>query len=437
MTASVLTRPSRALPAGARLIALAPGAAYAVRVLAAAAAGSALGTLASDGVDPSQRIVSGAAALADGIVAHALDAPGAPSGEGLRASAREVARLLDSMRVRLPFSAAEMMPSTDDPPLALAQEWLQEAALERHAHALMLLIHPRYSIVLGVRALHPAEALGRAAERVLAAAEAWAAHDELLEMETEAAYWLGERWSQAADDESERAARSITRRMEWAFAERPTLVAGQPILRLLLDAPEAAEWPASRRAAAEALVASIPGAWRVARRTGDETADVVSLLDGRELVVRDPYGEALPGRVLMGRALPSAGGEYVFALSTELVAECLPGDLRGLTADVRAFAGTAHLPTALAVEATIADGLFGARIPRPVPPAEDADDALARIDEAGDLLLRRGVATRLDPSASDSPPGTTLDLLAIPDDPAVGAWMRALADAAHAVSRHR
>ncbi|HEX8394876.1 MAG TPA: hypothetical protein VF665_21195, partial [Longimicrobium sp.] len=380
MTASVLTRPSRALPAGARLIALAPGAAYAVRVLAAAGGGAALGTLASDGVDPSQRIVSGAAALADAIVAHALGAPGARSADQLRAAAEELARLLASMRGRLPASAAEMMPSTDDPPLALAQEWLQEAALERHAHALMLLIHPRYRIVLGVRALHPAEALGRTAERVLSAAEAWASHDELLEMETEAAYWLGERWSQAVVDESERAARSITRRMEWAFAERPTLAAGKPVLRLLLDAPEAAHWPAARRAAAEALVGSLPGAWRVARRTGDETAEVVSLLDGRELRIRDPYGEALPGRVLMGRALPS-GEEYVFALSTELVGECSPGDLRALTADVRAFAGTAHLPTALAVEATIADGLFGARIPRPVRPAEDAEDALARVDE--------------------------------------------------------
>ncbi|HEX8392397.1 MAG TPA: hypothetical protein VF665_08590, partial [Longimicrobium sp.] len=62
-------------------------------------------------------------------------------------------------------------------------------------------------------------------------------------------------------------------------------------------------------------------------------------------------------------------------------------------------------------------------------------DALARVDEAGDLLLRRGVARRLDPSASDPLPGTTLELLAVPDDPAVGGWLRALADAAQMARR--
>ncbi|HEY0038856.1 MAG TPA: hypothetical protein VGB66_19325, partial [Longimicrobium sp.] len=208
MTASVLSRPTRALPAGARLIALAPDAAYAVRVLAAAAGGAALGTLAADGEDPSEHIVRSAASLSRQIVAHALGAADAAPAVSLAASARELERLIERVRRMIPASAAELMPSIDDPPLPLADEWLRDAALERHEHALMLLGHPEYELVLGTRALHPAEALARTAERVLHGVEGWASHDELLELEVEASYWFSERWAADADLESERGERS-------------------------------------------------------------------------------------------------------------------------------------------------------------------------------------------------------------------------------------
>ena len=429
MTASVLSRPMRALPAGARLIALAPDAAYAVRVLAAAAGGAALGTLAADGEDPSEHIVRGAGALAAQIVNHTLDVAGAAPAGMLAASARELERLIDRVRRMIPASAAELMPSIDDPPLQLADEWLREAALERHGHALMLLAHPEYEMVLGIRALHPAEALARTAERVLHGVEGWASHDELLELEVEAAYWFSERWAASADLESERGERSVMRRMEWVFADRRTLVRNEPILELLLASLDAEGWTEARRTAARALVDSRADAWHIYRSTGHETALARSLTDGREIGVRDAHGEALPGRVVMGRALPF-GGEHVFALSTELVAADDPADLRALTADVRAFAHTGRLPLAMAVEATIADGLFGARIPRRVPAAEDADGALARIDEACDVMLRRGVARALDPAsaARPAPTGTSRDLLVLPDDPVMSAWVSALVE---------
>jgi len=427
MPASVLTRPARTLPEGARLIALAPDAAHAVRVLAAAGEGAALATLLPvDGEDPSQRIVRAAAALAERVVAHVTSAPGGPSAAGVRGEALGLEAELERLRRTLPEAAARQLPAFDDGPLALAQEWLAEAALEEHGHALMLMTHPEYEVVAGIRALHPAETLARTAERLLAGAESWAAHDPLLELEIEAAYWFSERWS-AEDDGGERGLRSVQRRMEWALAERPTLSRGEPVMAALLSSVESAAWPRVRRQAARSLARSLAGAWQVVeRRTDAEVARVRSLTDGRELRIRDPYGEAHSGRVLLGRALPAGGGEHVFALSAELVAADDPADLRALQADVRAFA--ARLPLPVAIEATIADGLFGARIPRCVPAAADREEALDRIEELRELLVERGLARELD-HPCPVPPGVVAELLEIPADAVLRAWIGALAAA--------
>lgn len=428
MPASVLNRPARTLPAGARLIALAPDAAHAVRVLAAAGEGAALAALLpQDGEDPSQRIARQAAALAERIVAHVLGGPLGPSAGGLRGEALELEAELEQLRRALPAAAARQMPALESASLALAGEWLAQAALEAHGHALMLMRHPEYEVVAGIRALHPAETLARAAERVLDAAETWAAHDGLLELEIEAAYWFSERWS-AEDDDGERGLRSVQRRMEWALGERSTLARGEPVLAALLHSVEAAGWPKLRRQAARALVRSVAGAFHVTERRGDgEVATVRSLTDGRVLHVRDPYGEALPGRVLMGRALPAGGGEHVFTLSTELVASDGPGDLRAMEADVRAFA--ARLPLAVALEATIADGLYGARLPRTVPPAADRDDAAARLAELRERMVERGLARAVD-HPGPVPAGAEAELLAVPADAVLRAWIGALSAAA-------
>ena len=427
-----MMRPARTLPAGARLMALAADAAHAVRVLATASEGAALAALLpADGEDPAQRIARQAAALAERISAHVIGTEGAPSPAELRLEAAGLEDALERLRRALPASAAAHLPLPHAAPLSLAGEWLAEAALERHGHAMMLMAHPEYEIVAGIRALHPAEALARAAERVLPTAETWAAHDPLLEVEIEAAYWFGDRWS-AEDDGGEAGARSVSRRMEWALGERPTTARREPVLASLLSSVEAGAWPRLRRQAARALVRSVPGAFTVLRREGDETACVCSITDRRELRIRDPYGEAQPGRVLMGRALPAGGGEHVFTLSTELVAADDPADLRAIQADVRAFA--ARLPVPVAIEATIADGLFGARIPRTLAPAAERDEALERVGEVRDLLVERGIARALDrpelPGAEPVPAGAAAELLAIPADPVLRAWLTALASAA-------
>lgn len=428
MTAFAVTRPERALPAGARLIALAPQAAHAVRVLATASEGAALAALLPpDGEDPSAAVARDAASLAERIAAHVVDAPDAPSAEALGAAAARLHGSMERLRRALPASAAEQLPRPDTASVALAGEWLVEAALEHHGHALMLLTHPRYELVAGIRALHPAEALGRAAERVLAAAETWAAHDPLLELEVEAAYWYGERWS-AQDDEGHAGLRSVHRRMEWALAERPVLALGEPILATLLASDEGGRWPEARRTAARALLDSAAGAFQVLLRVDDEIAVVRSLLDGRELRIRDPYDEVHPGRVILGRALPLDAREHVFTLSTELVSVDAPADLRAVDADLRAFA--AHLPRAAALEATIADGLFGARIPRIIPPAADAEDALARMEELRDVLLERRLAQTMPPidipRVPRIPAGAASELLAVPVDAVMRAWITAL-----------
>jgi hypothetical protein len=179
-------------------------------------------------------------------------------------------------------------------------------------------------------------------------------------------------------------------------------------------------------------VDSVPGAFQVLWRMDDEIALVRSLTDGREIRIRDPYGEAHPGRVMLGRALPLNAREHVFTLSTELVAAADPADLRALQADLRAFA--ARLPLSAAVEAVVADGLFGARIPRPVPPAMDAEDALGRIEEIAELLAERGWARPADPVDIPRPPrlpeGASRDLLAIDVDPVLRAWLMAMVAAA-------
>lgn len=431
MPASVLTRSARSLPAGARLIALAPDAAYAVRVLALAGEGAALAALLpADGEDPSQRIARQAAALAERIVAHVIGLENGPSAGALRGETLELEAELEQLRRALPLAAARQMPAVDHASLALAGEWMAEAALERHGHALMLMRHPEYEVVAGIRALHPAETLARAAERVLHAAETWAAHDGLLELEIEAAYWFSERWS-AEDEGDERGERSVHRRMEWALGERPTLARGESVLASLLHSMEAATWPKLRRQAARALVRSVAGAWEVMERRADgEVARVRSLTDGRELHIRDPYGEAVPGRVLMGRALPSGGGEHVFSLSAELVSSEGAGDLRAMAADVRAFAS--RLPLAVALEATIADGLYGARLPRTVHPAADPDDALLRLQELHLRLAERGLAQPLE-HPGPVPPGATAELLAMPADAMLRAWVGALSAATGSV----
>lgn len=430
MTAFAVTRPERTLPAGARLIALAPQAAHAVRVLATAGEGVALAALLPpNGEDPSDTVAREAASLAERIVAHVVGAPGAPSAEALGTAAARLHGTMERLRRTLPPSAAEQLPRPETAPVALASEWLVEAALEQHAHALMLLTHPRYALVCGIRALAPAEVLARAAERVLSTAETWAAHDPLLELEVEAAYWYGDRWS-AEDDNGDAGLRSVHRRMEWALAERPTLAHGEPILATLLASDEGGRWPEARRTAARALVDSIPGAFQVLLRADDEIAVVRSLLDGRELRIRDPHGEVHPGRVMMGRALPLNAREHVFTHSTELVSIAAPAELRAVEADLRAFAR--HLPPAAALEATVADGLFGARIPRILPPAADAEDALGRIEELRALLLERGLARTLPPVDIPRVPrvsGAAVDLLAIPVDPVMRAWITALVEA--------
>ncbi len=434
MTASVLTRPPRSLPEGARLIALAPQAAHAVRVLATASEGAALAALLPpDGEDPAEAVAREAASLAERIVAHVVNAPGAPTASALGIAAARLHGSMQRLRRALPASAAEQLPRPDTAPLGMASEWLVEAALEHHGHALMLLSHSQYELVAGIRALQPAEILARAAERVLSAAETWAAHDPLLELEVEAAYWYSERWS-AEDDQGDAGLRSVQRRMEWALAERPTLAHGEPILATLLASDEAIRWPEARRTAARALVDSIPGAFQVLWRMADEIAMVRSLTDGREIRIRDPYGEAHPGRVMLGRALPLNPREHVFTLSTELVAADAPGDLRAIQADLRAFAARMPLPTA--VEATVADGLFGARIPRAVAPAADPEDALGRIEEISGLLRERGLARPVEPvdipRVPRVPAGASVDLLAIPVDSVMRAWLTALVQAAEA-----
>lgn len=431
MSAPAMTRPERTLPAGVRLIALAPRAAHAVRVLATASEGAALAALLPpDGEDPSDAVARDAASLAERIVAHVIDAPGAPSADALGAAAARLDETMQRLRRSLPRSAAQQLPRPETAPLSLASEWLEEAALEHHAHAWMLLAHPRYEVVAGVRALHPAEVLARAAQRVLAAAETWAAHDPLLELEVEAAYWYGDRWS-AVDDEGEAGLRSVHRRMEWALADRATLTHGEPILATLLAGDEGMRWPETRRNAARALLDSVAGAFQVLLRVDDEIALVRSLLDGREIRIRDPYGEVHPGRVMLGRALPLDAREHVFTLSTELVSVDAPGELRALQADVSAFA--AHLPLAVALEATIADGLFGARIPRIIPPAADEQDALGRIEELRGVVLERGLARSLEPvdipRIPRAPAGGAVDLLAIPVDTVMRAWITALVEA--------
>lgn len=438
MTASVLTRPPRALPAGARLIALAPQAAHAVRVLATASEGAALAALLPpDGEDPADAVAREAASLAERIAAHVVSAAGAPSASALGIAAARLHGTMERLRRALPASAAEHLPRPASAPIALAQEWLVEAALEHHAHALMLLTHPRYPLVAGIRALQPAEALARAAEHVLSAAETWAAHDALLETEVEAAYWFAERWS-ARDDEGDAGLRSVQRRMEWALAERATLSHGEPIVATLLASDEAGRWPALRRTAARALVDSVPGAFQVLWRVDGAVARVRSLTDGRELLIRDPYGEAHPGRVMLGRALPLNAREHVFTLSTELVSVD-EDDLRALSADVRAFA--ARLPLPVAIEATIADGLYGARIPRPVAPAADPEDALMRIDEVGGLLAERGLARAVPPvdipRIPRAPAGGAVDLLAFDVDDVTRAWLTALVRASEAPAAPR
>jgi hypothetical protein len=432
MTASAVTRPERRLPAGARLIALAPQAAHAVRVLATASEGAALAALLPpDGEDPSSAVARDAASLAERIVAHVVDSPGAPSAAALGVAAARLHGSMERLRRALPASAAQQLPRPDTASLALASEWLVEAALEHHGHALMLLTHPRYEVVAGIRALHPAEALARGTERVLAAAETWAAHDPLLELEVEAAYWYGERWS-AQDDGADAGLRSVHRRMEWALAERAAVAHGEPILASLLASDEGTRWPKARQTAARALLDSVAGAFQVLLRADDEIAVVRSLLDGRELRICDPFGEVQPGRVMLGRALPLDAREHVFTLSTELVSVDSPGDLRALEADLRAFA--AHLPLAAALEATIADGLFGARIPRIVAPAADAEDALSRIEELRGLLLERGLARTMPPIDIPRVPrlsaGAAVELLAVPVDAVTRAWITALVDAA-------
>lgn len=432
MTAFVLTRPPRALPTGARLIALAPQAAHAVRVLAVASEGAALAALLPpDGEDPADAVAREAASLAERIAAHVVNAPGAPTASALGIAGARLHGTLERLRRALPASAAEQLPRPGTAPLALAQEWLVEAALEHHGHALMLLTHPRYALVAGIRALPAAEALARAAERVLAAAETWAAHDRLLELEVEAAYWFAERWS-AEDDGGDAGLRSVQRRMEWALAERSTRAHGEPILATLLAGDQAARWPELRRTAARALVDSLPGAFQVLWRTDDGIARVRSLTDGREIRIRDPWDEAHPGRVMLGRALPLNGREHVFTLSTELVATDDPADLRALQADLRAFA--ARLPLSPALEAVVADGLFGARIPRAVAPAMDAEDALGRMEEIAELLVERGLARPAEPVDIPRPPrlpeGASRDLLQIDADPVLRAWITAMVAAA-------
>lgn len=428
MPASVLTRPPRTLPAGARLIALAPDAAHAVRVLALAGEGAALAALLpTDGEDPTLRITRQAAALAERIVAHVVGLEHGPSAGALRGETLELEAELERLRRALPAAAARQMPAVEGASLALAGEWMTEAALEQHGHALMLMRHPEYEVVAGIRVLHPAETLARAAEHVLQAAETWAAHDGLLELEIEASYWFSERWS-AEDDDDERGLRSVHRRMEWALGERATVARGESVLASLLHSMEAAPWPKLRRQAARALVRSVLGAFQVMDRRADgEVARVRSLVDGRELHVRDPYGEALPGRVLMGRALPSGGGEHVFSLSAELVSSEGASDLRAMAADVRAFA--ARLPLAVALEATIADGLYGARLPRTIVPAADPDDALVRLEELHTLLVERGLTQPLE-HPGPVPPGAHAELLAVPADAVLRAWVGALSSAA-------
>ncbi|HEX6038284.1 hypothetical protein [Longimicrobium sp.] len=431
MPAPVLTRPARTLPAGARLIALAPDAAHAVRVLALAGEGASLAALLpADGEDPSLRIARQAATLAERIVSHVLGIAHGPSAGGLRGETLELEAELEQLRRALPLAAARQMPTVENASLALAGEWMTEAALEAHGHALMLMTHPEYEVVAGIRALHPAETLARAAERVLHVAETWAAHDGLLELEIEASYWFSERWS-AEDDGDERGERSVHRRMEWALAERPTLARGESVLASLLHSMEVAGWSKLRRQAARALVRSVTGAFQVLERRADgEVARVRSLTDNRELHVRDPYGEAVPGRVLLGRALPSGGGEHVFALSTELVSAEDASDLRAMAADVRAFA--ARLPFAVALEATIADGLYGARLPRPVSPAADPDDALLRLEELHARMTERGLAQPVE-HPGPVPGGATAELLAVPSDAVLRAWVGALSGATGSV----
>ena len=257
--------------------------------------------LPADGEDPSQRIARQAAGRWRSASWRTSRAGRwGPARAGCGASRWSWRRRWSGCGRRCRQSAARQLPRSETAPLALASEWMAEAALEAHGHALMLMTHPEYEVVAGIRALHPAETLARAAERVLNAAEMWAAHDGLLELEIEAAYWFSERWS-AEDDDGERGLRSVQRRMEWALAERPTLARGEPVLAALLSSHGG-----GRLAQAAPAGGAGPGALRRGRVPGAGRRD--GRRDGPRALADGRPRAAHPRSVRRGAPRPRADG---------------------------------------------------------------------------------------------------------------------------------
>jgi hypothetical protein len=419
-----LFRHSEAPPAGRR-VTLDDASAEAVRVLAES---SLAGTWARMSRAPDE---AGAASLADAeealaeaVVRHALSVPGAPSADEVRARA---SRHLE--RVRAVGPPARILPERLAPMMALVVEGvLRRAGLEACDRYVELIVGRRGRLTLEARAVEPWVALGLLELDALSRAARWAEADPLLDVEMEAAHWWFDRWSAPATDaDFGELRRMYVRTQEWALADRAAAAFREPVVARLLRERAHQGWPARQREVVERLPGSVVGVFTAREIDGAGAGVAVSAEDGRELaLLYDTEGGIQAGDLLIGRLLPFGDGRWFGSAGMEAVSadEVSAGRLLDTFRELRET-----VPEAAALEGALTRHVYGRTAPRPVPPAEDPDEALRRLAVVREALggrLPEGGTGPEEIAAALRSTETRGDAAAGGGDEVLAAWVEAL-----------
>lgn len=385
-------------------------------------------------VDPETDFGGQAFALASKLVARARRAERAPTDAELRMAALELSEAAHSAADAAGVELPESLKQLSEEQLGVAEQIIQEAALEEHTHvAYLALDGDTDTILLVASPLSTAAAHVALMETLFERVEGSVAGDPLAEVERAASMWWFQRWRPANPIDLDDFPSSV-REQEWSLVDRPSLATGlSPLAEIVQDEEGFATIPPRQRHMARGLVDSVTGMWHVRERTGDE-AVFVSAVDGSESTViehggvEEAYGA---GTVVIGRLIPFADGTWLRSPSTIMV-PVPPADWTRALADAVKELAELDVPPAILLEAVLTRTMTGERPPRHVPPARSATTARELLARLNTIFLEAGIARTVDPSTL--PPEVREGLPAEPVyqelDIVLADWMKALSDMA-------
>ena len=363
--------------------------------------------------------------VADMVAANAGSRSARTDSEALS----ELMQLMAGERVRL--NAARRDVALDD-----AAPLFREIGLERHDLECHVQLAPDGGDVFVSTPIPRPTAYVSLLQRLFERAELFVLGDEFSAAERDASAWYFARWNAiaAANSPMDREAAEFAsswREQEWSLVTRDTILDEDTVLVSLMNEPEFADVPPRQQQLANALQRSVVDAFEITAIDGS-LMSARSCRDATEYRVHEHNPEATPltGMVLLGRLIPFEDELWLRSPGAVMM---LPADQSQIAAVGEALADAAErMPTPIAVEALIANAVYGATVPVEIKPVSSAKAARELFDEMVADLVELDLVVRT--PAIDAPPELAR-LATSPDhevvrfavDDVMGEWLSALA----------